>query len=385
MHLQPMGTESAQSNIWEATAGLWLEIECSRLTDVISLSFADLKAAYDVDVTEHSMMSVHMMATEVGQSIQGPGANPSAALWDQRQSKARLWALAVAAIAFGLAYGPNLRGLITKWEEDPNYSHGFLVIPIAIWILWQRLGEKEPKPSSRAVPAPWWGWVFLTLVMGARAIAYERNQQWLENVTILPAIACLTWAFGGWPLLRRVWLSIAYLVFMLPLPENLNNLIALPLQRLAALCSCFLLQLSGMWAIQSGNVIHLSTPHGTMPLDVAVACNGLRMMMTMAATVVAILILIPLPNWKRIVLLISVVPIALLSNIIRIVATGWCYYLITGPNAKAWAHDLSGWLMMPLALVLVGLELGILSWLVPDEGKPNDEGKKLVLPMLPQR
>ena len=181
--------------------------------------------------------------------------------------------------------------------------------------------------------------------------------RWLETATLLPAIACLTWTFGSWPLLRRAWPAIIFLVFLSPLPPAVNDLIALPLQRIAATGSCFLLQLSGLWAIQEGNVINLTTPHGPMPLDVALACNGLRMLMTMAATITATIILIPLPTWKRITLLVSTVPIAMLSNMIRIVATGWCYYMITGPTAKEWAHDVSGWLMMPLALFLVWLEL----------------------------
>ena len=109
------------------------------------------------------------------------------------------------------------------------------------------------------------------------------------------------------------------------------------------------------------------------PLDVALACNGLRMLMTMAATITATIIIIPLPTWKRITLLASAVPIALLSNMIRIVTTGWCYYLISGPSAKEWAHDISGWLMMPLALALVALELVLLSWLVPNDGQDDDE------------
>ena len=95
--------------------------------------------------------------------------------------------------------------------------------------------------------------------------------------------------------------------------------------------------------------------------------------MTMAATVIAAVILLPLPNWKRIALILSIVPIALVSNMARIVATGWCYYLFTGETAKHWAHDWAGWLMMPLALLLVGLELGVLSWLVPkasEDDKP---------------
>ena len=80
------------------------------------------------------------------------------------------------------------------------------------------------------MPAPWWGWVFLTAVLAVRAIAYEWNSRWLETATLLPAIACLTWTFGSWPLLRRIWPAIIFLVFLLPLPPVVNDLIALPLQ-----------------------------------------------------------------------------------------------------------------------------------------------------------
>ena len=219
------------------------------------------------------------------------------------------------------------------------------------------------------MPAPWWGWVFLAAILAVRAIAYEYYLRWVETATLVPVIACLTWTFGSWPLLRRAWPAIIFLVFLFPLPPTVNDFIALPLQRIAATGSCFLLQLSGLWAIQEGNVIHLATPHGPMPLDVALACNGLRMLMTMAATITATIILIPLPNWKRITLLFSTVPIAMLSNMIRIVATGWCYYLITGPTAKEWAHDVSGWLMMPLALLLVWLELQLLVMAGPRQNR----------------
>ena len=246
-----------------------------------------------------------------------------------------------------------------------------MVIPIALFILWQQISSPEPKKVSEVVLAPWWGWVFLVVVLLLRAGAYERGSEWLENATIIPAVAALTWSFGSWPLLRRVWPAIVFLVFMLPLPQKINNGLALPLQSLAASSSRFLLQLTGMWVIQEGNVINLTTSHGMERLDVALACNGLRMLMTMAATVTATVILLPLPNWKRIVLILSIVPIALASNMARIVATGWSYYLFAGETAKHLAHDWAGWLMMPLALALVGLELGILSWLVPKESEDD--------------
>lgn len=299
-------------------------------------------------------------------------------LWDRRPAMPPLVALGAAALVLILAYMPNLRVLMAVWNEDPNYNHGYLIIPIVLYIVWDRLSTPEPRTSATAVPAPWWGWVFLAAVLVLRAIMYERGAEWSEHATIILAVAALTWSFGSWPLLHRVWPAIAFLIFMLPLPSSVNELLALPLQSLAASSSRFLLQLTGMWVIQEGNVINLSTPHGMERLDVALACNGLRMLMCMAATVLAIVVLMPLPTWKRITLLLSIVPIALVSNMARIVTTGWCYYLVQGPTVKHRVHDWAGWLMMPLALALVGLELKILSWLVPKES----EDDKPVIPGL---
>ena len=322
-------------------------------------------------------------------STNGMISNSGGSLWRQRaiglyppKLPASIWALAITTLILGLVYAPNFRDLYSTWSNDPNYSHGYLVIPIALWILWQRLSKPRAEQHSNDVPAPWWGWVFLAGTLAVRAIAYERNLQWVETATLVPAIGCITWTFGGWPLLHRVWPAIVFLVFLLPLPGSVNALLAIPLQSIAALGSCFLLQLSGLWAIREGTVINLRTPHGSVPLDIALACNGLRMLMTMAATITATIVLIPMPTWKRIALLASTIPIALLSNMLRIVVTGWCYYVITEPAQKARAHDLSGLFMMPLALSLVALELQLLSWLVPESTAQDKDDQKPVIPLI---
>ena len=311
------------------------------------------------------------MATDVSLSMPQPGPSGVHTPWREPYWQPRIWALATATFVLGLAYTPNFRELLTAWAEDENYQHGYLIIPIALFIFWQRLTSTELESAASAVRVPWLGWLCLAAVLVIRHIAYERNSQWLESATLLPAIACLTWTFGGWSLFRRAWPAIAFLVFMLPLPPAINNLVALPLQRMAASGSCFLLQLSGLWAIQDGNVIRLNTPHGEESLDVALACSGLRMLMTLAATVAATIFLIPLPTWKRIILLVSAVPIALLTNMLRIVTTGWCYYLIKEAVGRHRVTDWSGYLMMPEGLILVVLVLSILAWLVPESKGGN--------------
>ena len=323
-----------------------------------------------------------MIPTGADAALATPGAGEPPAGWDLRGARAWWWALGAAAAVLALAYAPNLIDLSRIWSNDDNYQHGFLVIPIALFILWRRLTEIPWKPESGLGTAPWWGWALMAAALVARAVAYERGLQWVETATVLPAIIGLVWAFGGGPLLYRAWPAILFLVFMLPLPNTVNGLIALPLQRIAATGSYYFLQLSGFWVIQQGNVLSLTTPFGTRSLDVALACSGLKMLMTLAATVTATILLLPLPKWKRIVLLISAVPIALISNITRIVTTGWCYYYIEGETGQHWAHDISGFMMMPLALVLVGLELQVLAWLVPEMTEAEEDERRKFIPLI---
>jgi exosortase len=309
--------------------------------------------------------------------------SPDQPAHNEASARFQLLVLAVGVVVLGWAYWPNLQALYTIWDKEPNYSHGKLVVPIALAIFWQRLADS--KLRWPAVQSPWWSWILLIGVLVGRALAYERSSQWQETATLIPAVACLMLTLGGWPLFQRGWPAVVFLLFMLPLPPLVNNAISLPLQRVATLGSVFIMQLTGLSVFAEGNVITLrDAPQGSNTLEVALACNGLSMLMTLAATVTATVMLIPLQTWKRIIVLISAVPIALLSNIFRIVATGWCYYLIAGERAKHLAHDWSGYLMMPLALVLVGLEVVILSWLAAEDEPAVEESKRPILAIYPE-
>ena len=306
----------------------------------------------------------------------------ASSLWNRlRTLPPRLLAL---AIGFGIlvwAYGPNLQWLWTQWSEEPNYSHGFLVLPIALAIFWLRLDEKPI--NWQAIRAPWWCWLPMVAILAAR-ISPTSTISWLENFTMLPAVACLILAVGGWPLLQRGWPAVVFLVFMLPLPQSANSTIALPLQQIATTGSVFMMQLTGLWTTAEGHVITLHDHSvGLKTLEVAKACNGLSMLMTLAATVTATVMLFPLANWKRFVILASAIPIALATNIVRILATGWCYYYFDGDRVKQLAHDWAGiLLMMPLAGVLVWLELRLLTWLFEAEQSLDENIDRPIIPAL---
>lgn len=294
------------------------------------------------------------------ETIPDPASEPTVAPAPRVEAVRRLSTppLVVAllmALVLGWSYRANLQKLTEAWTTDPDYSHGMLVVPVALLVAWRRLpGASDPLPR----PTPW-GLIPLALVLAVRAWAYESGEYWLETATIVPAVAALVWTCGGLTTLRRLWPAVAFLVFMLTIPGQFDTKLSLPLQQLAARGSCKLLRATGTWVLIEGNVILI----GSDRLEVARACSGLAMLTSLAATICAMVLLFRIGLRERLVLLASIVPIALLCNVARIAVTAWCYQYFGSETGRAFAHDAAGWFMMPLAMILVGLELAWLGWL----------------------
>lgn len=279
-------------------------------------------------------------------------------------STATIAALAVVGATLVGAYAPSFRMLVIQWWEETNYSHGFLVIPIAGLILWQR---KDGLTKVGPLAPVWLGWVALMGILLARVLLFERNEQWIEAATIPLAVAALVLAFGGWRLLAWAAPAIAFLWFMMPLPPSINMILAGPLQRFATTASTIALQAMGLPVVAEGNVIIV----GSARLEVARACNGLSMLLSFATLITAATIFMSdRPLWERVTLMISIIPIALVANILRIMATAWCYHLFGRHFGDTIAHTTAGLAMMPIALVLVWIEIKLLRWLVIEEDTP---------------
>lgn len=279
--------------------------------------------------------------------------------WASESWRSRLPDVAVLlllASLLGVSYAPSFASLVSRWTRDPNYSFGFLVIPIALAIAWQR---REQFDRVQMNPR-WWGFLPLAAVLGTRVFLYEWNEQYIETATIPVVVAGLALALGGWHLLKVALPAVIFLFFMLPLPPSINTFLADPLQRLATIGSVTVLQVMGLPVLAEGNVITV----GAEPLEVAQACNGLSMLLSFVTLITAMVILIPRPLWERLVLLASAIPIALVTNIIRIVVTACCYHQFGHETGEKVSHDAAGLAMPIIALVLAFAELKVLSWLV---------------------
>jgi exosortase len=263
-----------------------------------------------------------------------------------------LAALGAALVALGWAFWPTLAEAAHCWAHDPLYSHGWLVPGFAVLLLWMRRG----RLAEGLVEPNWWGAALLAGGIAVRLVGGFYYFVYLDSVSLIPCLAGVFLLLGGWTAWRWAWPALAFLVFMLPLPHRVAVSMAEPLQNFATITSTFTLQTLGFPALAEGNVILLND----VEIGIVEACSGLRMLVIFFALSTGVALLIHRALWEKLVLVASALPIALVVNILRITATGICYDQVGKPWTDAVFHDLAGWLMMPLALVLLGVELVVL-------------------------
>ncbi|MBN9523785.1 exosortase/archaeosortase family protein [bacterium] len=272
-------------------------------------------------------------------------------------------AVAASGLALGWVFWPTLQAVADRWADDPRYSHGYLVPLFSAYLLWARRGRLAGSPDHRH----WLGFPLLAAGLAARGAGVTFHVEWAAAAALLPCLAGLALLWGGRRGLAWAGPAIAFLVFMVPLPYRVEVALAHPLQRVATAASTYALQTLGVLAVAEGNTIRLG---GGIRLGVVEACSGLSMLVVFFALATAAAVVVRRPVYERLLLVASAVPIALAANVARITVTGVLHKTAGSEIADRVFHDLAGWLMMPLALVLMWAELAVLGRLIVDTSAP---------------
>lgn len=267
------------------------------------------------------------------------------------------WLLALVAASLW-SYWPTLVELAETWEREPDYSHGYLVLPLFAFFLYLR------RDLFPAVLRPSWiGLVVILASMGLRFVGGWYFLTPMDGWSIVLWAAGAALCLGGWPLLRWSLGPTLFLLFMVPLPFRMETLVSQPLQKMAATFSAFLLRCLGQPAFASDTTLLV----GNNVLEVEQSCSGLRIFVGIFALACGYLIAFRRELWEAVLLLISAVPVALAANAARIVVTAILYQYFTEEAAHKFSHDVAGWLMIPLAAAMLGGVQWYLSCLMREE------------------
>lgn len=255
------------------------------------------------------------------------------------------------SVLLAIGFGSTLWDLSDYWS-DPQYSHGYLVPLFSlIWfyLKWEPIGE---------VPAfeRWIGTALLALGLGGWLFASYLGVPYVEMMAFLPCMIGAFMLVGGLKIMRWAAPGLAMMIFMYPLPGFATRALLVPLNKFATLASTFCIQTLGIAAYRTGNTIHLLG----QPLNVVDACSGLRMATIFLAMSVGVALLIERPMWIKCVIVVSALPIAIITNMIRIVITALLFSFGFGETAEAVFHDLAGYIMPIIALGFLFLLLQVL-------------------------
>jgi exosortase len=193
----------------------------------------------------------------------------------------------------------------------------------------------------------------------------DKGTLFLKGLSLILVLASLILLLLGPDFLKVAAFPLAYLVFMLPLPESLFTLVTLPLQDYTTRVTTSVLQSLSVPALREGNLIHLSS----VTLGIVEACSGVRSLFTLLAGAVALSGLTLKQWWQRLLLVSSVVPIAILTNTLRVTGTGLLTQVGGAAVAQSFFHGFSGWGVLIVAALLLCTEILLLLKL-PGESVP---------------
>jgi len=248
----------------------------------------------------------------------------------------------ILAGAVGWLYSGVVPGLVRQWANDDDYSHGFFVVPLALFFAWER---REALKN-----APWQPSAVGLAVLAASLLCYVAGQfgseLFLTRVSFIGVLAGLVLFVAGTAHLKILAFPIAFLLLMVPLPAIIFNRIAFPLQILASQVGETVIAASGIPVLREGNVLWLPG----RALEVAEACSGIRSLMSLLMLAIVLGYFTEPRKGVRVLIVLAAIPIAVLANATRVAGTGLFSYWISPAAAEGFFHTFSGWIMFVVAL-----------------------------------
>jgi exosortase D (VPLPA-CTERM-specific) len=244
-----------------------------------------------------------------------------------------LVALATAVLPFTGA----LMQLFDVWNLRPEYSHGILIPLVSLFLVWRQRHTLATTPFHGS-------WLGLFVVAGGLSLWLIGEFSTIDTIVqygFLLVLYGLVVALIGWQVFRRLWMPFLILVFAIPLPAFMSSTLSLKLQLLSSALGVALIRLAGISVFLEGNVIDL----GTYQLQVAEACDGLRYLFPLMTLAFIVSHFFRAPPWKRVLLFVCSVPIAILMNSLRIGVIGVTVEYWGSRMAEGLLHDFEGWVV----------------------------------------
>lgn len=249
---------------------------------------------------------------------------------------------ALVAVELVLLYAPTAEWLVDRWTMSVwHNAHGLLIPPVVAWFAWQELRPLRGLPRDASA----WGFAFLIPAVAMHVLDTGIRTQILSAISIVIALPGLALLFLGLPRTKAIAFPLAFSAFMLPIPLAMTERIHLVLREIATAGAAYVLPLLGVTTYAEGTELHL----GNGSLTVGDGCSGFSTLY--AACAVAALVAYSCNHWRgRFLALASAVPLAIASNVIRVILLALLARTLGMGVLDTWMHPASGMLTFVLTL-----------------------------------
>ena len=282
-------------------------------------------------------------------------------------NQSRLYlAVTLLVASFTALFWPVIVSLVRDWRVDENYSHGFLIPPLAAYLAWER------RQELRAV-TPSGSWLGLVVVAGSVAVLLAGllgAELFLSRIALLGTLVGGVLFILGWRYLKILIFPLGVLLLMIPLPAIIFNQIVFPLQLVASRAGEATLIAAGIPVLREGNVMILANT----TLEVAQACSGIRSLVSLLTLAIVFGYFTDPRNGVRLAIALSAVPVAIIANALRVAGTGIAAHHYGAAAAEGFFHSFSGWIVFIAAFAMLFVIIRAVQWLAPAPAPPKVPG-----------
>jgi exosortase len=263
------------------------------------------------------------------------------------------------AVVLAFLYSTVLVKLANDWWHDENYSHGLLIPFVIAFIIWQ---ERKHFSEIQAPSATWLGAVGVGVSLVALWAGTAGAELFVQRASLVLMLASVVVYFFGLRFVRFIAVPLMLLILSIPIPQIIFNRIAFPLQLFASRCAVAAMSFFSIPVLRQGNVIELMPLGATEPKKLAVveACSGIRSLMTLVTLAMVYAYFSQPTSQTRfvctlrwLILIVAAVPIAILTNALRVSGTGVLAHYYGTRVADGFFHSFSGWVIYIVAALLL--------------------------------
>jgi exosortase D (VPLPA-CTERM-specific) len=265
-----------------------------------------------------------------------------------------IWAtLSILAALLFFTFYEGLRQLVSIWGSREEYSYGYLIPVVTLFLIWQKKPQLEKTPFTGS----WLGLVVMMLGFGLLVLGNLSTLFIVVQYAFLVVLAGIALTLMGREAFKIIAAPLALLVFMIPLPQFFLQEISNQLQLVSSQIGVWVIRLFGISVFLEGNVIDL----GAYKLQVVEACNGLRYLFPLMTLGFIITYFFHAAFWKRAIVFLSTIPITILMNSFRIGVIGVLVEYWGPSMAEGFLHDFEGWVIFMACTGVLVAEIWVLS------------------------